>query len=222
MDATLVKVGGSLALQPGKLRVLCNMLSDFSKKGKVVVVPGGGEFADVVRDVDSRFSLSPSISHRMAVLSMDQYGLLLSDLIANSVVVKDLDKINGIINQFQLAIVLPSMILESAYDLESSWNVTSDAISVYIAGRLAIRRVLLVTDVDGIYERDPKKYSNSVFLREVSARELLNMDRRTCVDKVAPKLASENGIECVVVNGLFPNRVWALLEGKSAVATKII
>ena len=79
--------------------------------------------------------------------------------------VKDLDKINGIINQFQLAIVLPSMILESAYDLESSWNVTSDAISVYIAGRLAIRRVLLVTDVDGIYERDPKKYSNSVLLR---------------------------------------------------------
>jgi aspartokinase-like uncharacterized kinase len=222
MDATLVKVGGSLALQPGKLRFLCNRLSDFSKKGKVVVVPGGGQFADVVRDVDSRFSLSPNVSHRMAVLGMNQYGLLLSDLISNSVVVDDLSKINGIINQFQPAIVLPSMIMESADDLESSWDVTSDAISVHIAGRLSIKRVLLVTDVDGIYEKDPKKHSNLTLLRQVSAKELLNMDSRTCVDKVAPKLAAENGIECFVVNGLFPERVLALLEGKSAVATKII
>jgi aspartokinase-like uncharacterized kinase len=56
------------------------------------VVPGGGEFADVVRCLDERFSLTCGVSHRMAILGMDQYGLLLSDLMPNSVTVCKLEE----------------------------------------------------------------------------------------------------------------------------------
>ena len=64
MDATIVKVGGSLALHPEKLRILCAKLSEVSKKHKIIVVPGGGEFADAVRDLDKRFNLSCEVSHQ--------------------------------------------------------------------------------------------------------------------------------------------------------------
>ncbi len=76
MDATVVKIGGSLALYPDKLKELCIRLSEAAKKHKMVVVPGGGEFADLVRNCDKRFNLSCKASHRMAILGMDQYGLL--------------------------------------------------------------------------------------------------------------------------------------------------
>ena len=57
MDVTVVKIGGSLALYPEKLRALCSKISEVSKKQKLLVLPGGGEFADIVRDLDKRFQL---------------------------------------------------------------------------------------------------------------------------------------------------------------------
>ncbi len=87
MDAAVVKVGGSLASHPEKLRALCAKLSEVAKKHKLIVLPGGGEFADAVRNLDKRFNLSRAVSHRMAILGMDQYGFLLSDLLPHSSVI---------------------------------------------------------------------------------------------------------------------------------------
>ena len=84
MDATVVKIGGSLALYPERLRALCVKLVEVSHKHKLLILPGGGEFADTVRDLDKRFNLSPKSTHRMAILGMDQYGYLLSDLMPGS------------------------------------------------------------------------------------------------------------------------------------------
>ena len=47
----------------------------------LLVVPGGAGFADAVRDADRRFGLRAATSHRMAILGMEQFGWLLSDLI---------------------------------------------------------------------------------------------------------------------------------------------
>jgi aspartokinase-like uncharacterized kinase len=47
MDA-VIKIGGSLAEDPAALRALCNRLGEIAKKYRIVVVPGGGKFADVV------------------------------------------------------------------------------------------------------------------------------------------------------------------------------
>ena len=155
MNATLVKVGGSLALHPEKLRNLSAKLSEVSKRHRLVVVPGGGEFTDVVRCLDDRFSLSCNVSHRMAILGIDQYGLLLSDLIPNSVTLSKLEEIKYNLDLGKLPIFLPSNLLRDEDPLENSWAVTSDSIAVYIADRLHVPKVLLVTDVNGVYSDDP-------------------------------------------------------------------
>jgi aspartokinase-like uncharacterized kinase len=221
MNAIVVKVGGSLALHPEKLRALCAKLSEVSKKHRLIVVPGGGEFADVVRSLDERFSLSCFASHRMAILGMDQYGLLLSDLTPNSVTVNTLEKIKIILDSWRLPIFLLSNLLLNEDPLENSWNVTSDAIAVYIAGRLQVPKVLLVTDVDGVYTNDPKKHSNAKLIKNLSATELLAMNKRTSVDKALPKLLLKLPIDCFVINGLFPERVEAVLDCQDAVCTLI-
>jgi aspartokinase-like uncharacterized kinase len=221
MSSALLKVGGSLALYPEKLRALCIKLSEVSKKHKLIIVPGGGEFADVVRILDKRFSLSCGTSHKMAILGMDQYGLLLSDLMPNSVVVRKLEEIKSSFEIEKLPVFLPSKLLFKEDPLENSWDITSDAIALYIANKLETPKVLLITDVDGIFTSDPKKHSNARFIENLSARELMAMNNRTSVDKTLPKLLLKSHVTCVVVNGLFPERVIAILDGQAAVCTLI-
>ncbi len=221
MKATVIKVGGSLALQPEKLRALCVMLSEVSKNNRLIVIPGGGEFADAVRSLDKRFSLSSSASHRMAILGMDQYGLLLSDLIPNSVTVSKLEEIKYFLDSGGLPVFLPSNLLLGENELENSWDVTSDSIALFIAGKLETTKVLLVTDVDGIYMEDPKISPGAKLIRKLSAGELLAMNKRTSVDKALPKLLLHSPIDCFVVNGFFPERIEAVLNGQDALFTLI-
>ena len=222
MNAILLKVGGSLALQPKSLQELCTKLSDYSKEKQLVVVPGGGEFADTVRSINQRFNLSDKIAHRMAILGMDQYGLLLFNLMPNSLPINDIAKIWDVLDSRKLAVFLPSSFMEKEDPLENSWNVTSDAIAVYLAGRLSIKKVLLVTDVDGIYKGNPKEYSEEKLIKKIYSKELSELNERTSVDMFTPKLIGRFHVDCYVVNGLFPERVLSLIEGKDTISTRII
>jgi len=221
MNATMLKVGGSLAIFPQKLRGLCQILSEVSEKYPLIVLPGGGEFADTVRTLDERFKLSCWVSHRMSILGQDQYGFLLKDLISNAVEVSTFEETQRALDCKKLPIFLPSKLFFSEDPLENSWDVTSDSIAAYIAGRMDIPKVLFVTDVDGIYTENPKNQTDFRFLQEVTIQELMARNERTSVDKFLPTLLIKRPLESFVVNGLFPERVVALIEGKGAVCTKI-
>jgi 5-(aminomethyl)-3-furanmethanol phosphate kinase len=221
VDITVVKVGGSLAQKPKKLRALCNKLSQLSIRYRLVVVPGGGEFADVARKMDKQFALSPSASHRMAILGMDAYGFLLSDLIENASTADTFEKTTQILENKKLAVFLPSRFMFSEDPLANSWEVTSDSISACIAGRLKAKRILLLTDVNGIFTKDPKKDKNAKLINQISAQELLALNKRSSVDCALPKLLLETKIQCFVVNGFFVERIEAVLNGKDALYTMI-
>ena len=80
--------------------------------------------------------------------------------------------------------------------LENSWDVTSDSIALYIAHRLNASKVLLCTDVDGIFTADPKTAKNAELIKKISPTALLAMKQRTSVDKALPKLLDQWPIDC--------------------------
>ena len=221
MNVAVVKVGGSLAAFPEKLKTLCVKLSEFSKNHSIIVMPGGGEFADVTRSLDEKFSLSCSVSHRMAILGMDQYGLLLSDLTPQSVTVTKLSKTKRVLGSCLLPIFLPSALFFKEDQLENSWDVTSDSIATYIAGRLQASKVILVTDVDGVHTDNPKTTPEAKLIKSLSPSQLMIMNKRTNVDNALPKLLLKTSIDCFVVNGLFPERIEAILNGRKTICTII-
>jgi aspartokinase-like uncharacterized kinase len=217
----VIKIGGSLAEDPERLRALCAKLSDFAKKYAIVVVPGGGRFADVVRDFDKRFTLSSVVSHRMAILGMNQFGLLLSQIIPNSCATYLLSDAKQLSEIRVVPIFLPSRLMFKEDPLENSWNVTSDSIAAYVASRLHAAKVLLVTDVDGIFTEDPRKHADAVLIERLSAEDLLKLNRRTSVDRYLPKLLLDMQVDCYVVNGKNPERIKAILAGQQATCTLI-
>jgi aspartokinase-like uncharacterized kinase len=219
MEAVL-KVGGSLAEDPASLARLCQELSDLAKAYRIAIVPGGGEFADTVRKIDKTYSLSNTVAHKMAILAMDQYGFFLSDITPDSYVSHSLKEISNSAKG-TLPIFLPSTLMFRGDPLENSWDVTSDIIAAYIAGLLHAEKLVLVTDVDGIFSEDPKKILEAKLVEELSAEELQGWNRRTSVDKTLPKILLKTNLDCYVVNGGYPERIKLILENKKTVCTHV-
>jgi aspartokinase-like uncharacterized kinase len=216
----VVKVGGSLAKDTAILERLCQELSRLAETYKVVVVPGGSEFADTTRKLDKEFNLSNTVGHKIAILAMDQYGLLLSDIAPNSIISYSLEEIKQSTKRI-LPILLPSAHMFREDPLEHSWDVTSDSISAYIASLLHAEKLVLVTDVDGIFSDDPKKNRNAKFIEELTARSLWTWNTRTSVDKTLPKLLLQSRLDCYVVNGRYPERTKLILENEKTICTHI-
>jgi aspartokinase-like uncharacterized kinase len=217
----VIKVGGSLAEDPERLKTLCHKLNELAKKYALIVVPGGGRFADAVRDYNQLFNLSNEVSHRMAILAMDQFGLLLSDIMPNSRVFRQLENAKELSKAKVAAIFLPSHWIFQEDPLDNSWAVTSDSIAAYVAGRVNAGKVILVTDVDGVFTSDPKKHPDAKLIARLAAKKLLTLNQRTSVDRYLPNLLLETQIDCYVVNGKHPERVEAILAGQQTTCTLV-
>ncbi len=218
----MIKIGGSLSETPAALEVLGAELSLMAKKFSIVVVPGGGKFSDAVRELDAKFNLSASVAHKMAILAMDQYGLLLSNLFKECEVCDSLRVARQIARGGKLPVFLPSRLMFEKDPFEPSWDVTSDSIAAYIAILLHAKRTILATDVDGIFNEDPKRQSDAKLFAEISSSGLMTMGKRTSVDKFLPKLLSENALPCYVVNGRHPERIVKVLLGRQSTGTQIV
>jgi hypothetical protein len=215
-----VKVGGSLAEEPELLIKICAKLSFLAAKYQFIVVPGGGMFADVIRDYDKRFNLSSQVSHRMAILGMDQFGMLLAQITPNSIATLSLNDAKQISETEAVPIFLPSRLMLKDNPLENSWDVTSDSIAAYISIRLKTPKLILIKDVDGVFTKEPE-YEAAVFIEQLSPEELLKFDKATSVDMFLAKLLSDSPVDCYIVNGKYPNRIEAIFAGKKATYTLI-
>ena len=140
----VVKIGGGLLAQRESLEGVLSILTSAAREHRVVVVPGGGPFADAVRSVDNRMQLSDDTAHWMAILAMDQYAHLLAERLPCGAVVRSALEAGRAIDGGSVPVLAPSQWLREADPLPHSWDVTSDSIAAWIAGMLGARRLVLV------------------------------------------------------------------------------
>ncbi|MBW9222289.1 hypothetical protein KKP97_04490 [Methanothermococcus sp. SCGC AD-155-C09] len=207
----IVKIGGSLTYfsEP-----LLNELKSFSNpKNKIIIIPGGGKFANVVRELDNNVKMKDRTSHKLALLSMDMMGIYFSEL-SDIETVNTLYDAKEILQKKDIVILLPSKIVLSTDELPNSWEVTSDSVAAYIAKLLKLNKLIIATDVDGIYDR----YPEGKLLNTINAKSIKGF---TSVDNYLKKLLLKHSIECFVVNGKYPNRVINILKNNKDIYTKI-
>ncbi|RLG26542.1 amino acid kinase [Methanosarcinales archaeon] len=191
----VVKFGGSLI---DCARNVVGGLVDYAEStGRcILIVPGGGVFADVVRHVDARLGLSSDVSHWMAVLGTEQYGLLLCDG-TGAVPVRSKPDGSGVF------VLLACQMVRGLDELEHSWAVTGDTIAAWVADKYRFS-LIKATDVEGIYvERG--------IVDEICASRLSGLD--TCVDAEFPEFLSSHGLDCRVVCGRSVEPLIAAIEG---------
>lgn len=209
----LVKIGGSL-FPKYALKLLESLV------GKdVMVICGGGELSDKIREYDSKLKFSKTTAHDAAILCMDIIGMLLADLVDNAEAVDNLRDARKLLKNKRIPIILPSKILHYLDPLEHSWSVTSDSISLFFS-HLLNSKLLIATNVDGIYTKDPSLYKDAKFIKEINAKKLLSFGE-TSVDKSFAKLLLKYKTTCYVANGKYPDRIVSILEGKGKKCTII-
>ena len=141
---TVVKLGGGVLAHAEHVDQVLEVIAAAARERRLLVVPGGGPFADAVRDVDRRLRLSDDAAHWMAVLAMDQHAYLIASRLPGVVVVAQLSEIVAALDTGRVPVLAPSCWLRDADPLPHSWDVTSDSIAAWVAGAVGARRLILV------------------------------------------------------------------------------
>jgi uridylate kinase len=90
---------------------------------------------------------------------------------------------------------------------------TTDTTAVLRAAELDCNAVLKATNVDGVYDADPKQHSSARRYERLSPREALERNLKI-MDSTAFALARENGMPIIVFSIREPGAVESVLRGK--------
>lgn len=135
---SVIKLGGSLLTTqtlPSCLEVVEHI------RGKVLIVPGGGVFADQVRSAQKQWTFDDHAAHRMAILAMQQMALLFHSLKPNFDLMRRVSEFASI---SKVAIWSPDPDELDAAGVTPSWDITSDSLAAWLAGQVRADRLLLV------------------------------------------------------------------------------
>jgi aspartokinase-like uncharacterized kinase len=168
-DLTVVKLGGSHALSP----LLGRWLGAIGRAaGLVVVVPGGGPFADTVRTAQPVMGFDDDAAHDMALMAMAQYGRGLTNLADGFIYADTLCAVRDAMSRGDIPVWSPWPMLRAHPDIPRSWDVTSDSLTVWLAGTLNAARVVLIKHrtpvgdglVDAAFPRFAGRFRGSVLI----------------------------------------------------------
>jgi len=141
----IVKLGGSLIGSPA-LKAWLDKLVQFGD-GKVVIVPGGGLFADAVREAQCKTGVDDQTAHQMALVAMDQYASLMTGLNPKLALASSELEIAECGWQHRAIVWKPSAMVLAEECLPKTWDLTSDSLAAWLAAKLNAEHLLVVKSV---------------------------------------------------------------------------
>ena len=138
---TVVKLGGSFALSPYLARML-DVIS--AARTPVVLVPGGGPFADAVRGAQPHMGFDDGAAHRMALLAMAQYAEALAALAPRLRPAPSFAAIRVTLAAGAVPVWSPWPMTDGLAALPESWQLTSDSLAAWLAGALGARLLVMI------------------------------------------------------------------------------
>lgn len=190
-DPLVVKLGGSLHHQiPEIVPLLC-------QSGRpLLVVPGGGLFADAVRQE----RVDDDAAHWMAITAMEQYAWVIA---SHGMRTTDILAVPE-----TTAVFLPYISMRQRDPLPHSWDVTSDSIAAWIADELGIE-LLVLKSVDGIS------------LKGIHQEQVTIPIKNDVVDPVFIPFVLKHRIKTTIINGKSGKSIENFLNGEPVQCTKI-
>jgi aspartokinase-like uncharacterized kinase len=151
MSHAVVKLGGSTAFD-SQMDLWVAALAGSALP--LVIVPGGGPFADQVRDAQERMGFSDPAAHAMAILAMDQFGYVILDRDERLVPARSFTEIEHALDAGRIPVWLPSSVAIPAPDIRASWDITSDSLAAWLAGKVGAVALLLIKQTSAFSGRD--------------------------------------------------------------------
>ncbi|GJH05714.1 aspartate kinase [Paraburkholderia terrae] len=141
-DMWVVKIGGSLSHDPS-LRDWLTQLWEVGG-GRVVIVPGGGDFADSVRVYQQEWQFDDLAAHNMCLLAMTQYALMMQAVLPDLVLATNEELIRRALRKGKVAVWMPVSLMRVTPNAMTNWDTTSDSLAAWLSTSLNAERLMVV------------------------------------------------------------------------------
>ena len=210
------KIGGKILEDYKNLECTISQLKklyDDNTLQKIVIIPGGGSYANFIRGIDKKLVLGDDLAHWMAIFSMDYNGKELNRIFPEIECFDDFK--NTQLAKRIFCIFLPYSYLRKKDELPHSWDVTSDSIAIYIANKLNLNDCYLIKDIEGIYNKNNEviKEISTIQYRELKKSGRLaeiglnqaNLKKSKPIDTYLLTSIDKYKISCILLNGTIAN-----------------
>jgi aspartokinase-like uncharacterized kinase len=143
----VVKLGGSLSQSDALLKCLKSIEKNYQGRA-VVIVPGGGAFADQVRLAQQRWQFDDNTAHRMAILAMQQMALLIKGLKGDFSIARSVTDIRQQLHRQKCVIWSPDIVELECAAVPATWDITSDSLAAWLVKALLATELILVKSAD--------------------------------------------------------------------------
>jgi aspartokinase-like uncharacterized kinase len=143
----VIKLGGSLINDEPALHQCLNSI-ERNHSDKVIIVPGGGVFADQVRLMQQQWKFDDKTAHQMAILAMQQMALLLNSIKRTFIVTHTISAINQALLDCSVVIWSPDIKELDFSGIRACWDVTSDSLAAWLAGQLSATELIIVKSAE--------------------------------------------------------------------------
>ncbi|MEM3712341.1 MAG: UMP kinase [Thermoproteota archaeon] len=187
----------------------------------IVIVGGGGisrNYINAARSLGADFATCDEIGILITRLNALLLSIALGDASSRNIIssFEDLER--------QLDSAKGKILVGGGFSPAQS----TDAVAAIVSERISAGLLIKTTDVDGVYEADPKKNPNAKLLKEVSIgklREILGEGESKpgeykLLDQVSLSILERSRIPFVIINGSDPLNILKVVSGEE-IGTRI-
>ena len=220
----VIAIGGSILLKEydyQKFQEYSEILKSLSNEHELFVVVGGGkparDYISVIRDLNGGEAQCDDIGIEVTRINAKLLLTALGDCAYQRVP-----------HNFQEALEFSAsgkIIVMGGTEPAHS----TDAVSAILAEYIHADKLINLTSVDGMYNKDPNKYEDAELIKEITASEMMDFisgkDTKAGTyeffDMTAIQMIKRSSIETVIANGYTPENLTKVINGED-IGTKII
>lgn len=225
-ETVVISVGGSLIAPDGLdrafLQKLKTFIEDHMRRGyRFIIVTGGGSTARTYQDAARKLNgLNEEDLNWLGIHATRLNGHLLRTIFrkdAYPTVIKNREELAKVPKNFKLLV-------------GAGWQpgATTDYRAVQLARHFGIKKLVNLSNIDYIYDKDPKKHKDAKPYSSLTWKEFAKMVPKkltpgvhTPFDPRATKEAAANGLEVVMLNGAKLGEFANYLSGKKFKGTRV-
>jgi len=179
----VIKIGGSLLftdnnkVEIDKIAEFCEIFKSNKGSGTIVVVCGGGSIARKYIDAVRSFKGSESLSDILGI----EVSRINSKLLITSFQDYAYPQVPKSMEELSLALLFKKIIVMGG--LQPGQSTTSVALEV--SEFIGAKELVILTDVKGIFNKDPKKFNNAQLIKHLTYKQLEKLILKLQDDKQA-------------------------------------
>ena len=211
----VISLGGSLLYPPDEEYI--KKFVDFIKKSKeeFYIVTGGGKIAREYIKVARGFGTSEEYLDKIGIAFTRIHAMLLNSFFQKRIP-------HTIETAAKMA---PPVVMGGTTPGHST-----DAVAAMLARRINADLLVIATDVDGVFDRDPKKHKDARLYEKIGIGELASMTGKkwkkagenVVIDAIACRIIKKARIKTIVLNGRRLDQLEKAIYKKKFKGTEIV